>query len=51
MVSQEPSPRAAVKAREATAKRLGLDGERGDGIARRTCVGNSRNYLSGYRML
>ena len=31
MVSQEPSPSGAVKAREAPAQRLGLDGEHGDG--------------------
>jgi hypothetical protein len=30
---QKPAPRGAVKAREATAKRLGLYGEHGDGIA------------------
>jgi hypothetical protein len=30
---QEPLPRGAVKVREATAKRLDLDGEPGDGSA------------------
>jgi hypothetical protein len=32
MVSRRPSSRGAVKGREATAKRLALDGEHGDGI-------------------
>jgi hypothetical protein len=32
MASQEPSPSGAVKAREAPAQRLGLDGEHGDGM-------------------
>jgi len=32
-VSQKPAPRAAVKVREATAQRLDLDGEHGDGMA------------------
>jgi hypothetical protein len=30
---QKPAPRGAIKAREATAKRPGLDGEHGDDIA------------------
>jgi hypothetical protein len=32
MVSQEPAPRGTVKVREATAERLDLDGEHGDGM-------------------
>ena len=34
MASRKPAPRAAVKAREAPAQRLGLDGEHGDGMGR-----------------
>jgi hypothetical protein len=36
MESRKPGPRGAVKAREAPAKRLGLDGEHGSGML--SCV-------------